>query len=91
MSRAASISVSLPPELRRFVASRVRSGRCTSPDEVVLEALRVWQRLGERGLDDLRARIERGVDDAENGRFVDPDVVFRRIDRKLARARRTPR
>jgi len=86
-----TLSVSLPSDLRRFVASRVRSGRCRSEDEVVLEALRVWRRLGERGLDDAREKIARGLDDARAGRFVDPGAAFRRLDRKIVRRRRSPR
>ena len=86
-----TLSVSLPSDLRRFVAGRVKSGRCRSEDEVVLEALRVWRRLGKRGLDDARQKIAQGLDDARAGRFVDPEATFRRLDRKIARRRRASR
>ena len=85
-----SVNVSLTPELERFVQTRVASGRYQTASEVVREGLRLLEeREHERELAvrALRAKIGRGMQQADRGEFLDGEAVFEEI-RQLSRRRR---
>ncbi len=68
------MNVSLTPELDKYVHSKVKSGRYNSASEVVREALRIMQdheSMGALQLEELRSKIQAGVDDLNNGRYVE--------------------
>ncbi len=74
------MSIQLPPALRRFVKTRVSSGRYGSASDVVGEGLRLLE-IEERQRNQLarvRAMIEEGAEDAAAGRLVDGEEVMRR-------------
>lgn len=76
------MNVSLTPELERFVEGKVESGLYNNASEVVREGLRL---LKEQ--DEIRAKcreqIERGWLQAQAGRVVDGEEVFRRLGEEL--------
>jgi antitoxin ParD1/3/4 len=85
-----SVNVSLTPELEKFVQTRVASGRYQTASEVVREGLRLLEeREHERELAvrALRAKIGRGMQQADRGEFLDGEAVFEEI-RQLSRRRR---
>lgn len=85
-----SLNVSLTPELEQFIADRVESGMYTTASEVVREGLRLlkdYDELRARRLEELRSHIERGWQDSEEGRFVEPDQVRARIAARKASRR----
>jgi antitoxin ParD1/3/4 len=85
-----SMNVSLTPELEQFVQSRVASGRFQTASEVVREGLRLLEEhelARETALKELRAKIRRGVEQADRGEMLDGDAVFEEI-RKLSTRRR---
>ncbi len=61
------MNVSLTPELEKYINDKVASGRYASASEVVREALRVHEER-EQKLAALRADIEAGLRDVEEGR-----------------------
>ncbi len=79
------MKVSLSPELGRFVAEKVESGRYTSAAEVVSEALRLLEEY-ERGRyaqisafnEELVARLEA----LDRGEFVHPEPARERLQQK---------
>jgi len=85
------MNVSLTPELEKFVAAKVESGRYTSASEVVREALRLLEReeksraeqIAEFNLE-LRSRIE----SANRGEYVTAEESLRRIQAKSAERRK---
>lgn len=84
------MNVSLTGHLRRFVNSRVTSGRYQSVSEVVREGLRLLQEkeaTREASLDELRAQIAVGLEQAKRGELLDGEQVFRELERR-ARKRR---
>lgn len=81
MARQGTLNISLPPELDEFVAARVRSGRFESPSDVVHEGLRLL-RDREAALDDVRAKIAVGLEQALRGELLDGDEVFDELDRQ---------
>lgn len=88
-----SLNVSLTPELEEYIASKVESGNYNSASEVVREGLRLLQAAEEaklRWAAEAREKIERGWQQAQEGKLVDGDVVFQRINAK-SEARRKKR
>ncbi|CAN5177611.1 hypothetical protein BH09SUM1_BH09SUM1_29790 [soil metagenome] len=70
----------------KWIQDKVDSGKYESVAEVVATAmarLEEYEQYNER-LDDLRAEIQKGVDDKNAGRFSPGEEVFARL-----RARRT--
>ena len=60
------MNVSLTPELENLVNQKVKTGMYNSTSEVVREALRLLEekdRIKEMRLEELRAEIQKGIDD----------------------------
>jgi antitoxin ParD1/3/4 len=80
------LKVSLPPELDKFVESRVASGRYQSASDVIREGV---QLLKERelsrqaALEEVRRKIADGLAEAARGELFDGEEVFRDILEKL--------
>jgi antitoxin ParD1/3/4 len=82
MSTRASLNVSLTPELDRFVQQRVATGRYQTASEVVREGLRLLEhqeRDREMAFAALKTKLKRGSDQADQGKFVDPDETLKKI------------
>jgi antitoxin ParD1/3/4 len=85
-----SLNVSLTPELEQFVHSRVVSGRYQTASEVIREGLRLLEEREqgrEVALEELRAKLRRGVEQADRGELLDGEAVFEEIRQLSARRR----
>ncbi len=85
-----SMNVSLTPELEQFVQSRLASGRYQTASEVVREGLRLLEEREEAratALSEIRAKIRRGIEQADQGELLDGDTVFEEIGQMSARRR----
>jgi antitoxin ParD1/3/4 len=85
-----SLNVSLTPALEQFVQSRVASGLYQTASEVVREGLRMLEereRARDAALEELRAKIRRGADQADCGELLDGEAVFEEIRQLSARRR----
>jgi antitoxin ParD1/3/4 len=86
-----TVNISLTPELDAFLQSRVKSGRYQTTSEVVREALRLLERQErerEEALQQLKAKLERGVAEAERGELLDGDLVFEELREIIEERRR---
>jgi antitoxin ParD1/3/4 len=73
------MNVSLTPEFEKFVDDHVKTGMFSSASEVVRAALRLMKDR-EDYLEDLRRKIEVGLEDIRQGRVVEmDDAAFERI------------
>ncbi|HYC01937.1 MAG TPA: type II toxin-antitoxin system ParD family antitoxin [Azospirillaceae bacterium] len=74
----ARMHIDLTESLREFVEGEVASGRFRDASELVQHSLRLLQQGTaadeERKLEVLRAAIQEGLDDLENGRFSDVSI-----------------
>ena len=79
----------LTPELEAFIASRVASGQYDTPVDISagLRLLEERDRERKAALEDLRATIREGTDQADRGDLIPGDVVRREIE-ALSRERR---
>jgi antitoxin ParD1/3/4 len=79
------ISISLPPELLQFIASRVQSGRNTSSSDVIRDAL-IFLERAETAQAEAGARLRHawreGVSSADVGE-VDFDALKSEARRRL--------
>jgi Arc/MetJ-type ribon-helix-helix transcriptional regulator len=69
------------------VQEQINKGSYDNAGEIIQEALmllRDQQDLREIGLARLKREIQKRVDDAEQGRTLDAQVVYKRIKAKLA-------
>lgn len=76
------MSISLSPELERQITERVASGEYDSADEVVRHAMQLLSQRDEQeasNLAVLRAKIQEGIDDLENGRHSPLEDVVARL------------
>ena len=80
------MNVSLTPELEQLVQSKVQTGRYNSASEVVREALRLMDerdQLKAMQKDEIRKKIAAGLKSLEEGRGVDGEAVFARMEAEL--------
>lgn len=76
------MNVSLTPELEKFVAGKVESGLYNNASEVVREGLRLLKEHDEIRVK-WREQIERGWHQAQAGKVVDGERVFRKLDAQI--------
>ena len=73
------MNVSLSPELERLIDEKVKSGMYNSASEVIRAGLRLLQEhdeLREIRLRELKADVQKGIEEIERGDVVDGDEVF---------------
>lgn len=85
------MNVSLTPELEKFVAAKVKSGRYTSASEVVREALRLLEReekSRKEQIEEFNRELQKRIDSIERGEYVTAEESLRRIQQKSAERRK---
>jgi antitoxin ParD1/3/4 len=87
----ASMNVSLTPELEKFVADKVESGRYNSASEVVREALRLLEEHDRARSVQLAAfsqEIGARLAALDRGERIEPDAARERLQRKSQERRK---
>lgn len=74
----------IPAEFEPFVRERIDTGKYQSEQEVLTAALTLWK-LREEQMDELRAKIQVGIDQLDRGEKVDGETVVQELREKLAR------
>jgi antitoxin ParD1/3/4 len=85
------MNVSLTPELEKYVADKVASGRYTSASEVVREALRMLEEYEQSRavrLAEFNRELQARIDSLNRGEFVTAEESLRRIQEKSAQRRK---
>ena len=86
------MNVSLTPELEKFVASKVDSGRYNSASEVVREALRLLEeheRSRAAQLAEFNQELGRRLASLDRGESIAPAVSRDRLARKSEQRRKS--
>ncbi len=79
------MNVSLTPELEKFIAEKVASGRYASASEVVREALRLLEereRSRAARLEEFNRELQARIDALDRGEFVTAEEAREHIRRK---------
>jgi antitoxin ParD1/3/4 len=85
------MNVSLTPELERLVEKKVKSGRYQSASEVIREGLRLLEdedRLRAVRLEEVRTKIQTGLDQLDRGEGRDGEEVYKEMKRLSAAFRK---
>jgi antitoxin ParD1/3/4 len=85
------MTISVTPELDRFVKEQVESGKYASSSEVVRAGLRLlYEREQERAerREALKRLVREGLEDLESGKVVDSKRVFARMRKIIDQAER---
>ena len=88
------MNVSLTKELEEFVRRKVESGRYSSATEVISAGFRLLEREDESRdarLAAIRARVEEGIAQAEQGELGDGEETVARVKKRAAAKRRRGR
>jgi|GEM_PF-1557532 len=80
------MNISLTPELEKYIEKRVASGSYKTSSEYIREILRT-QIEHDREREEVRQKIQHGLNQAVAGKFVDPDIVFHELREKGKRWR----
>jgi putative addiction module CopG family antidote len=79
----------LPADLEQFVKAKVQSGRFTSSDEAITEAVRLLRQREEAEEARVLEGISRGLEDMRAGRTQPLEETFADIRRDLNLPRRS--
>jgi len=85
------MNVSLTPELERLVQRKLQSGRYQSASEVIREGLRLLDdqdRLRNAQLDEVRRKIQIGIDQLDGGEGIDGGTLLAELKGKSAALRK---
>ncbi len=74
------MNVTLTPEIEAAVHRLVKSGRYASESDALAAAVKLLEEE-ERIRDDIRAKVQEGIGQADRGEFVDAEEVFARLKR----------
>jgi antitoxin ParD1/3/4 len=69
-----TVAIAFNDEDRKFIEEALKSGRYVSESEVVAEALselKVRESIRRCQIDDLRAKVQAGIEQADRGEFVE--------------------
>jgi antitoxin ParD1/3/4 len=86
------MNVSLTTELEKFVNEKVSSGMYYSASEVIREGLRLLKEretLKNMRIEELRKEIAIGIEQADQGRFLDGEETFKKIKEKSRQRRQS--
>ena len=80
------MTITLPPELEKFIQSQVASGKYASIDEVFLAGIKLLEereRLYQGRFEELRREVLIGVKEADQGKLLDAENVISGLQEKL--------
>ena len=81
MKSRSTDSLRLSPHLRRFIDSRVNSGKYRSAEDVVRTGLRLLENH-EKAMRDVRRKIAEGLKASDEGRIIDGEAFFAQLERE---------
>ena len=88
------MNVSLTPELEKLVTQKVESGLYQSASEVIREGLRLLDdqdRIREVHLNEVRRKIETGLDQLDRGEGMPGDQAYAQMKQRSAEFRKRKR
>ena len=91
------MQIALRPEQEQFILEKLNQGYYDSADEIMAVAFQLLEEyefkkrereLKQEMLEDIRQKVIEGMEDVRQGRVVDGEIVFQRIEAKLERIKR---
>jgi antitoxin ParD1/3/4 len=79
-----SVNIELKSEQEQFIRSQIESGEYQTVDDVISEAFKLLAARANK-IDELRQKIAVGTAEIANGQVTDGELVFERLQAKIAR------
>jgi len=79
-----AMNLSLPDDVNAFVKSLVSNGRFDSEEAAIIEGVRMLM-----GREQLKAEIQVGVDQLDNGNHFDEETVFAEVNAEIDKVEST--
>jgi antitoxin ParD1/3/4 len=82
------MTISLPPDVAKILASQVAAGTYASTDDALRAAAYLLERQAEHRIkvEKLRQSLQESIDQADRGELLDGDEVFDEVLRELTEA-----
>lgn len=74
------MNLNLPVEANDFVKSLVAQGKYQSEEAAIVDGIRLL-----KGREELRTRINQGIDQLEHGKSFDEETVFDEVEAEISR------
>ena len=78
------MNLSLPDDVNAFVKSLVSDGRFDSEEAAIIEGVRMLM-----GREQLKAEIQIGIDQLDNGNHFDEETVFAEVNAEIDKVEST--
>ncbi len=81
------MSISISEQNQEHIKRKIESGQYTTPDEVIANALALLDEQDEQlaqELDELRAKVRAGLEQADRGQLTPATEVFEELRRRNA-------
>ncbi|MCI0438059.1 MAG: type II toxin-antitoxin system ParD family antitoxin, partial [Chloroflexi bacterium] len=82
-----AMSISISEQNQEHIKRKIESGQYTTPDEVIAKALALLDEQDEQlaqELDELRAKVRAGLEQADRGQLTPATEVFEELRRRNA-------
>ncbi|TWU22359.1 hypothetical protein Pla52o_34150 [Novipirellula galeiformis] len=78
------MNLNLPSDINAFVKSLVSEGRFDSEEAAIIEGVRMLM-----GREQLKAEIQVGIDQLDNGQHLDEETVFAEVNAEIDKVEST--
>jgi|KBSMisStaDraftv2_1062788.scaffolds.fasta_scaffold874695_1 putative addiction module CopG family antidote len=78
------MTLSLPPEIQKFIDEQVQAGRFSSPEAVVAAAIAEMRQSDDELDDDTIAAINEGLEQADRGEGIELDEFRARMMKRIS-------
>ena len=78
------MTLSLPPEVQRFIDEQVQAGRFSSPEAVVAAAIAEMRQSDDELSGDTIAAINEGLEQADRGEGIELDAFRAQMMKRIA-------
>jgi antitoxin ParD1/3/4 len=85
------MTITLTPELEKFVAEQIKNGAYRSPDDIIVQSLgmlRAQEEFIRSNVAELREAIEIGMSQIRSGDVIDGKTAIQNIREKLRQRER---
>lgn len=76
------MNIVLKPEYEEFIQSQISSGKYSSVEEIIVEAIALLREREQRK-EELRQKIAVGTGQIERGQLTDGEIVFAKLQEKI--------
>lgn len=78
------MNIQLKPEQEKFIQEKIASGEYSNADDVISQAFKLLE-ARERKINELKDKIAVGTEQIAKGQVTDGEIVFEKLQEKIAR------